>query len=214
MSTTNIVDAVCRDFIQPALRQRDFTKSARTWRRKREAIVHLINIQIGKIGSCRRGDFTMNLGVFEPRIYSAVWNQRMPQKPKIDDACLQVRIGSLGLGGSLLEKDMFLDQWWDFDENTDIAELGQDLARILITRGVPFLDQFTSLQSIATFLLGHQGYSVQVPLEQLYTGAACAVLGDFDTAQRYFVMAAQWNRGWEERVLKTAKRVGVPVTLC
>ncbi len=196
-----------RGVLAPALEDRGFSARGKTLYRDAAPLQHVVELQLARWGTEEAGAATLNLGISMPDVYTLVWGHPPSAFTKITDCIVRVRIGALADGGRLLDRQNATDQWWEFDPETDIARLGQEMSYALQARGLPFLDRFDSSEAVLKFLTEHENHTNQLPLERIYAAVIAYQLGYSNKASA-FLMEAHNIAGWRERAAETAARLG------
>ncbi|WP_081752727.1 DUF4304 domain-containing protein [Kallotenue papyrolyticum] len=200
VKNTHFVDELIKRYLHPELRQYGFTRKARTWNREYNSFNQVINVQTGKTSTHNSGDFTINMGVFVPSVYRAVWGD-VPSFVRETDCTVRTRLGCL--------LDKKVDKWWSFDQTTDIVLIGKEITDLLVNYGLPFLEQFDSLESIHNFLIIRCKSKQSTPLEHIYLAVVKAQLGDTSGAKELFTNVASSFPAWREWALKTATELEI-----
>ena len=150
--------------------------------------------------------FTINLGVFVPSVYRICWGVDAPSFVKESDCIVRIRLGAL-LNDA--PKGKKRDHWWDSNNSTDMETVGREVAKVIATRGIAFLEQFDSLTAIHDFLIQDTGWEVRTPLGRIYLAIIKAQLGDLIGARQLIAeFNTEKNRSWRERVSEVAGRLG------
>jgi hypothetical protein len=132
------IDLLVRERLVPCLRSVGFKGSGRTYWRTFNDVIQVVNVQSSKWNLGSDGRFTINLGVFYPAVARLIDPERAPAKPKEYECTIRTRIGR-ALGSSQ-------DLWWDVGQDTDIASLGGEVARLVMSAGVAWLEQNSSIE--------------------------------------------------------------------
>jgi hypothetical protein len=146
------------------MKQHGFAKSGRTWRRRGDGHVQVVNVQASGWNSCERGSFTVNLGVYFPAVADIVGEPPARSAPSDMDCQLRQRIGGLMPAGS--------DHWWEVRPGSSLLEVADDVVSAVTTLGLPWLDAHSSLES-ALAAAGTPAYW----LSDVQAAAICIALG-------------------------------------
>jgi hypothetical protein len=131
-----VLDLVVASALVPALREAGYRRDKRTFRRTSSECIQVVNVQSSQWGSAASQRFTLNLGVFFPRVHDELAGYS------------GVRIGHAGpreahchlrqrIGGLMPERR---DLWWDIEAAEDPSSVSND-ARAALTRfGLPWLE--------------------------------------------------------------------------
>ena len=155
------------DILQPvtaSLKHYEFRKGGRSYNRMREdGVIHVIGFQMGQfpigdyvipgVRESYYGKFAINLGVFLPCVVEV---ERGPKSKRFfQDYDCQIR--SRLRSAPAEDKD----QWWEI--KPPYFERGQEIAALIETTGMPFLDKFTSYRSVLDYFEEHRKFPFQNP---------------------------------------------------
>ncbi len=144
-----------------------FKRQGRIFRRVVGEAQQIVDIQLWKYNDARSARFTLELGVCYPLLLAEV--AALPQfayfrpqlaKPSITECIERTRIGMLF--------DEVEDHWWSVETNPASVPDAQDIIVPLMSRGLPWLQRYSSLAEIC-----HAG----TPGDGVLRIAACARLG-------------------------------------
>jgi len=190
------------DVITPYLRGLRFRKSYLTWNRDKAGFTQVVNLQISRFVNPETIRFTINLGVFYPPVFEAVWGKRVPRFPKEHECCLRVRVGSVIQGDY---SDQATDKWFEIDPSADLTEQFKEPMYILSTKAVPFLDNFTELTTIAEFLSKQRDAFSAQPLHSLNLAVILHELGQSEASLTILRNAYEGYAPWRTRCLSVAR---------
>ncbi len=199
--------------LSSALGERAFRRNARRWIRAGAGISHIVEIQSGRWNVGDRGSFTLNLGVFVPLAYEAVWGEKQKARMRSVDCAIDIRLGEVMPEGRLAAgapRGKRRDHWWDYDGTSDFDQLGRDVAASLIDYGLPFLDQFDSFAAIHDFLAVETQIPLGLPVQHLYLAAIKVALADAEGARLLLSSASERFPAWRERTQEASVRLGLP----
>jgi hypothetical protein len=168
------IATISRDYCAPVLKPLGFRRaSPHFWRASTNGLHQSINFQASAWGTHDSGSITINLGVSSPALSMAI-SERIA-KPGTGLWPVQARIGSL------MPENR--DVWWDIDRQTDIALLGVEILKIVVSYGVPFLECYGTAHVFDDHLLSrYNGHSIgKFPLA-LVRATLAVQLGDKDRA--------------------------------
>jgi hypothetical protein len=100
--------------------------------------IQVIYFQMGRNWSILYGKFTVEIGIFIPEVYSALYEKNLPKFITITDCILRKRISSFKGNGA--------DYWWDL--NDDVNKTIKDIMNILLTDCEQYLTRFGSREKI------------------------------------------------------------------
>jgi hypothetical protein len=189
------------------LNQFGYREKGRTFTKSLDSgLIHVINFQMGKNyhfqtgKSPLAGKFTINLGVFIPEIYRAIWDK---EATNITHGNCEItkRIGLLASSPK--------DLWWDLKKNK--RKLSKNVLMHLDKYGLPYLNQFNTQEDIILEWYEH-GESIGLPPR---AGLSIAILlansGNHKEARRLLISEYKNNieRPYAENVIRISKRIGI-----
>ena len=213
--SSRFIDDLVRKYIHLALRPKGFVRKARTWTRSARGFVDFVGVQAGRWNEPNRGDFTINLGLFVPSVYSIVWGTPAPLFVKEADCTIRVRLGALMDRGVLrndVGKGENRDYRWDFTSASGIGPLGNSVTKAIIEKGLPFLEGLGTLDSVHDFLESYCASSVVLPLDFINLAVVKAELGKHVEAVQLFAETYRRFDDWHEWVLGAAHRLDLDLT--
>lgn len=142
--TVRAIAAASKAVAELGLKQAGFRRMGNHLNRSRENLVHAIHFQGSQWGSAASGSFTVNLVVTSPFLYSTWTGRPFPANPASALFAVTSRIGRLMPSRA--------DHWWQVEEETDLAALANETASAIVEYGLPFFDEFDTVQSILTRL--------------------------------------------------------------
>jgi len=128
------IDAAIRGGLAQALRADGFRADKRTFRRRVEHAVMVVNIQASQSNSGAFASFTMNLGVYYPWIDEIVGDSPN-EAPKEYHCQLRCRIGKL------LPSSPTGDHWWHLGPTTTGLDVAPSVERAYREHGRAWLEQ-------------------------------------------------------------------------
>jgi len=182
-------------------------RSPNLWREV-EDVIQMLHFQSSQWGTKSKGNFTINVAVTHPELFSLWTGRPFPANPATATWPLVQRIGHIIDGR---------DVWWDVDESTDAKILGTKISESYLNLLLNWLDQYSSLKSIESALSTFTKYGdvpgvheAQVPLIQ---AIIAKVHGDRETTEQFIFKALTDSKGkpFEQTVRTIANRVGVNV---
>lgn len=136
----DLIDAVVREGLAPHLRSRRFEKHARTFTFEAAACTQIVNVQASQWNEGRDGRFTLNLGVYFPKVAERRGRVAKGAYPKESESTLRIRIGRLMPDN--------LDQWWEIHDGTDTRRLSDEVVNAYATCGEPWLNEVMVLENV------------------------------------------------------------------
>ncbi|MFT3894066.1 MAG: DUF4304 domain-containing protein [Anaerolineales bacterium] len=146
--TSEKIDYIIKVGIQPILKREGFKKSSRTFRRSRAGCVQIINIQGSWTNYGDSGQFTINLGVYYPEAAKLHGSFHVTDHPLESNCIVNERIGHL--------MPVQRDYWWNFDANSDLNKIGQEVVSVCTNYGLPWLDAHSTLAGALQFSLSRK----------------------------------------------------------
>ena len=156
-TTRQAIADVSRDYCRLLLKPHGFKTRGTAFWRETDGLLHDISFQASMWGSAASGQFTINVGVTHPEMYALFMRRPIPRNPSSAHWPITQRIGVL-----LPERR---ERWWSVDDTTDVRDLGEEVAGVLETAAIPFLDSLRTRQQLSTYLEG--GRRVGIPDLQL-----------------------------------------------
>lgn len=137
MAVTEIENAfrLVLEATSSTLKGSGYTKRGASFRRKYGNNIAIADFQKSSESSADVLRFTINLGIVSAKILEKWDPEKDPAKQSIWDAHLRVRLGELVYGK---------DHWWVIASNETGAEVGEEVATLVETEAVPFLDKHHS----------------------------------------------------------------------
>jgi hypothetical protein len=136
----NTLDAIVRQ-VESELSPLNYRRSRRRFNRlQSDNIVHVIDIQLGLSWSILWGKLTVEVGVFVPEVFKALYEKPIPKFIASQHCIERKRLGVL----SKARKDI----WWDLAEGEE--NIGKEISSLLLASGEPYLKRFSSRESLLT----------------------------------------------------------------
>lgn len=191
-----VLDEV-QDLLSSEFKNFGFRKKGRTYNRRfSEGLFHVVNFQMGRypvqqsqqagVDKSLYGSFTVNLGICLPYVLEIEY----PDKPKKFyheyDCQIRTRLGSLLGEGS--------DLWWDLNQTP--GDLSDTVSSLIFTGGLPFLEKFTSNESVVEYYRKHGDLPFNNPWRSaLIVGIVLSGLGKIQAAEAHFDNAVNQSSG-------------------
>jgi hypothetical protein len=210
------LDAV-RDHLARYLKPQGFRSRSRTFNRSTEpGVVQVIGLQAGQggpepraegpegFGLGRRGQFTVNLGLYVDEVREALALYPRPRWIAASHCALRTRIGHL------MEPPR--DVWWNLDN--DPGELAGEVVRVLDARGLELLEACATHEGLIAELSeqrannGLRGH-LRVSLAILLAGAGS--LRDARDLLRDEITASGGNPEYQQNLRSLALRMHLPL---
>lgn len=124
-----------------------FRKRSRVFMRRFDTLAWVIDVQRYKYNTQEEITFTVNCGIYVPRVLSLYAGLPEPANPNSTHCCICTRIGMLAEEPS--------DEWWTIQDEIQIAEdehITDDVRERITIYMLPFLERFPSTYEVAHFL--------------------------------------------------------------
>lgn len=177
------------------LKEQGFKKSQLTFTRQLENIAFLIDIQKSRWNDKNEAQFTLNIGIYVPGVFSTYINNAEPTKVKIEHCTCYIRLGMLASNPK--------DIWWKLSQ-TDSFEIDNQVNQELIEKlndlVFPFFSKFESSLDVAKFLASDLGkeFNQLFPLSKAQRLAYSAIiyfkLGEKNKSNELFTIACNISR--------------------
>lgn len=145
------LNLILKDYISPFLREFGFRKKKLNYSCAINEVKWLINVQRSKFNDQSKSEFTLNVGVYVPGVWStyATYEKAKiePLNPTLRECSFHERIAVL-----TNEKE---DIWWKLraDDSDEVDnEIAQDLLDKIKNAAIPFFNKFNSSLEVAEFL--------------------------------------------------------------
>jgi hypothetical protein len=202
--TQQVIRVVSAGPVASVLVPNGFKRRAPHFWRATDGIYHSVNFQASQWGTRQDGQFTVNLGVSSPSLYSSFTGREFPKNPGAVLWPIYNRIGGL--------MPSRCDLWWQVTERTDPDGLGLEVAAALREYALPFFEQLRTAEQFNALLLSGQPIAGVTAGQRPLIGATLAVqLGRIDEARRLLSAALNDHRGkpFESTVRTVAKQLQV-----
>ncbi len=91
----NRIDRLAKEYIAPVLKTNGFRKKKLSWNRSRDLFVDIVEIQELPGSTQDNERFVLNIGVFVPEYYEALWQKPYKGFAQEVDAVYRIRLGDL-----------------------------------------------------------------------------------------------------------------------
>ena len=191
----DLIQAEAHKYLNPF----GYMKSGRSFNKSLDSgLIHVINFQMGKRSLA--GKFTINLGVFIPEVYQAIWDK---EATHINHGNCEIkkRIGFL----TPTPKDL----WWDLKRNS--RRLSKNVLMHLDKYGLPYLNQFNTQEDIILLWNKHGGSIGLPPRAGLSIAILSANRGQHEAARRLLIKEYKNNKEhpYAETVINISKKLGI-----
>jgi hypothetical protein len=194
---TKLLQKALRETLEPAIVRMGFEGKKRIYRRNRNGLMDIVDIQLWKYNDANRARFTIELGLCVPvalemaaALQSFAYFRSSVASPGITECAERERIGIL-----IPEPK---DRWWTISSGTDPTAVASEVVTNLEKFGMPWLERYDSLEAFARR---------PVPKPSVFDIALRSHLGLREEARAaYEVYAAQWGN-MKERVREVSQWV-------
>ena len=163
----NSIDTVVKLGLVDLLKDRDFKRTGRTFHRRAGDVWQILNVQASQQNMGAAGSFTLNIGIYHPRIAELAGSLPLNGKPKEYESTIRERIGYL-----MPERR---DHWWEIGPSTDVLALAREVGECVERYAVPWLERHTDIAQISSALQEQP---------TLVSAAAALASGDLLEAQK------------------------------
>jgi hypothetical protein len=173
-----------------------------------DGLSQCVNFQASAWGSHDAGRFTINLGISSPALFEGYLGRSFPKAPAAALWPVHVRIGEV----MPRAPGPYRDLWWDVDESTDVAKLGDEVAGAIRDYAVPWLQRLATKQALVHELEHAPGsFGVLLASIPLVLGILAAEDGDLTRARSILGAAIEDARGKpvEETFRRIANRLAI-----
>ena len=142
---------------------------------------------------------TGNVGVCVPEFRRAVFGE-FPSFASEADCSVRFRFGELiqgDLSGSAR------DQWWVLTPDS-VDDVGEELARVTLSKVIPFLDSIKTIEDLLGVMLAVEGWQRRSPFFRLSLALSHGGTGDFVAASD---VLRQIDSAWSEHAARVAERL-------
>lgn len=134
---SDLIDELVKTHLKPALKELGFKSKSSTFFRQNGELVEIISPQKSSWNDANESKFTINLGVYWPKVHEILGGLIASLPPKEYDCTIRKRLGSLFDNGK--------DFWWSVSPNSDIGQIGADVVEKVRHYELPWLVRATSV---------------------------------------------------------------------
>lgn len=194
---TKMLQKALKDTLGPAIEGIGFAGNKRTYRRLRNGMLDIVDLQLWKNNDANRARFTINLGICVPAalervaaLESFAYLRTSLASPGITECAVWERIGMLMPDPN--------DKWWTVSSGADPSAVATEALTRLVEFGMPWLERYPSLEAFACR---------SMPRPSVYDIALRSHLGlQEETRAAFEAYAVEW-RNMPERVQEVAQWV-------
>ena len=134
---SDLIDELVKLHLKPALKELGFKSKSSTFFRQNSELVEVASPQKSQWNSAEEAKFTINLGVYWPKVHEMLRRVPASVPPKEYDCTLRQRLGPLF--------DQHRDYWWTVTPNSDVRAIGEDVVEKVRRYALPWFVKATSL---------------------------------------------------------------------
>src|SRR5262245_34536213 len=135
-ATQRLIPVVSKAVLTGGMRSAGFRRQGNHLHRHVDGLIHGIQFQASRWGTITDSQFTVNLIVTSPAIYTCWIRKPMPRNPASVSFPVRQRIGSL------LPDPR--DKWWPVGPLTDVKALCAEVTEAVVTFSPPFFAMYAS----------------------------------------------------------------------
>jgi len=174
--SSNAVDNVIKSWIKSMLISEGFRKSGRSFHRQRADMIQVVNFQTTWTNTPERAQFTINLNVILPFYHEKWTGTILPKNPGSAAPICSYRLGTLLPKGA--------DKWWFVTPTTDFDSLSHEIAELVQSVGIPFLDKTTDISFLRQNLESEKHFHGILGSQPLAFAILLCYLGEENAAKR------------------------------
>lgn len=167
---SKLIEQIVKAGVTTTLKPLGFRKSGRTFRRIVESAVQVINVQSCKWNTADEASFRVNLGVFFPEIYSALYEEEggrvSAAGPHEPDCTIRTTLGDL------LPRPK--DFWWKLHPHSAVDQVSANVASQLRELALPWLEAHTPLHAAVQVATGPYPIAIHLALGDRASALALA----------------------------------------
>jgi hypothetical protein len=154
------IDGIVGAGLAPALKKDGYKKKGRNFLLTSMDVIRVVNVQASQWNIGSSGQFTLNLGIYLPKIANFIGNEISGEFPKEYECTVRERIGSLMPKGE--------DYWWELEKKTDTETLALEVVEAWTKFGRPWMDQaWDRADFLKEFLQKDLNYEAAIALHVL-----------------------------------------------
>jgi hypothetical protein len=134
---SDLIDELVKAQLKPSLKELGFKSKSSTFFRHNGELVEIISSQKSKWNAADGAQFTINLGVYWPKVQEILGRPAISFPPKEYNCTIRQRLGPL------FDDDK--DFWWSVSPDSDIHQIGSDVVEKISSHALPWLARATVL---------------------------------------------------------------------
>ncbi len=178
--------------VNTLLKAQGFKRKELAWNRVGSVFTQVIDLQIAKHGS---ESFTINLGIFHPKIHMLCWEKPAPDFIREVDCLIRIRIGYL-----IGDKDC----WWDILQNDDSDGIVDKILGVIDNTVVPFFESIKSLADVHRFVVENPQSRIEYWLTDLQLAILKIEIGLKNDAIPLLRVLSK-DKGLHDKIVKIAQ---------
>ncbi len=196
----DMLKTVVKEWIQPSLKSHKFKKRGLRWNRDRGCFVDVVSVQKATYSTEQAVVFTINLGVFVPSFYEAVWGTAFSGFAMEADCAVQLRLGEL-MEGKLYGGA--LDRWWTVSDPVSVESAGSEIRKAFEEELIPFFASLDTFEAIADHMRQITGWQAKIQLITIYRALAEWKSGSTSLALE--MLNSMKGKAWESKASAVAE---------
>lgn len=187
----DMLENFLKEHVTSFLKEAGFKKRHKIWNKNVDGLIQVINFQSSSFSTSAEVSFTINVGVFNPKIWTILWDKKVPKFINEIDCFPRVRIGEL------IENGKF-DKWWKISDNSDFPSLGKEIQSLIQNNCFTFLDTMMDERQIIEYYTEH--VKNVKPIEKIELAIVKNSIGDIEGAQLLLNDVANISENFANRV--------------
>ena len=184
--SSKAVDAVIQGEVKTFLKSEGFRKSGRTFYRRKGEMIQVVYFPTSWLNTPDEAQFSVNLDVVLPYYHEKWTGQPLPKNPSSAAAICSQRLGFLLPEGT--------DKWWIVTPSMDYAPLSRELAELIRSMGLPYLDKAADLHFLRESLGSEKHFPGMLQSQPLAFAILLCYLGRKDVARSVLDATRSSNR--------------------
>jgi hypothetical protein len=206
--SSKAVDAVIQGKVKSILKSEEFKKSGRSFHRQKGEVLQVVNFQTTWLNTPDEAQFTINLNVVLPFYHEKWTGQPLPKDPGSAAAVCSRRLGHILPEGT--------DRWWTVTPSTDFAAVSHEVAELIRSVGLPYLEKVANLQYLCEKLGSGKHFPGMLMNQPLAFAILLCHLGREGEARRVIDETRRKNRaeGFCKTIDQIQERLGLASNKC
>jgi hypothetical protein len=193
---THLKDIINKS-IDSVLKSNQFRRSGLKWNRVRGPFIDVVTLQIANYSDEVHNVFTLNIGVAVPAFHALIWPDMVSKFFIEADCVVRVRLGELINEKPKIDAN---NQWWRYDSSIQNTEqFVESLSDAIEEYGLPFFDNFKSIDDISIHLEKLVGWQSHNPITKIYLSLCAWHTGDSEKAKK--ILSSLIGNVWEKKAI-------------